>query len=107
MWGEENQNKIQYAYDLGGLDFVLLLEAENGAWTHTRRHDPTLNAIGVDWGLCGTNDHFHPEIVHNPKFLTDWKWQMEQCYRLWKQGTTFYGWKRRHLFRDNFEVSHE
>lgn len=101
-WGEENQEKVQYAYELGGEQFVYLLNAENGQWTHKRRHPKIPGTIGTDWGMCGINDYYHPTIVNNALFFTDWKWQMNQCYRIWKGGTTFYGARNIHKQKSLF-----
>ena len=90
-WGEHEY--ITTAYEMSGCDknFVLLLEAENGMWSHDRRHDPSKNTVGVDHGFCGINDHFHPKTVKDERFLSDWKWQMGECLRLYRGGTKFYG----------------
>lgn len=90
-WGEENQDKVQYAYQLGGEQFVYLLNAENGEWTYQRRHQKIPGTVGIDYGLCGTNSVHHPEILHDKRFFTNWKWQMEQCYKMYVGGVTFYG----------------
>lgn len=88
----EQQEKVSYAWEISrDFDFVALLEAENGLWDHTTRHNPQYNTVGVDWGLCGTNDYFHPKRVQDPRFLSDWKWQMRECLTMWKNGTKFYG----------------
>lgn len=88
----EQQEKVHYAWEISkDPDFVYLLEAENGLWTHTRRHDPENNVVGVDWGLCGTNDYWHPQRVNDPRFMTDWKWQVRECLTMYNGGTTFYG----------------
>jgi hypothetical protein len=104
-WGDSNYWQ-QYAYEISGYDdrFVIMLEAENGMWSHDRRHDPSLNTVGVDWGFCGTNDYYHPSIVNDERFIGNPYWQMEKCLELWKKGTTFYGWKtvsRREKARKN------
>lgn len=91
--GADNQEKVAYAYQLGGENFVYLLNAENGQWTYKRKHPKVKGTIGIDWGFCGINDYYHPDIVKNPKMFTDWKWQMDQCYQLYRKGTTFYGAK--------------
>lgn len=88
----EQQEKVQYAWEISKDPyFIYLLEAENGLWTHDRKHNPALNTAGVDWGLCGTNDYWHPQRVNDPRFLSDWKWQMRECLTMYKGGTTFYG----------------
>lgn len=87
---------IQYAWEMsnGDKNFLYMLKGENGLLSHDRMHDSSLNSVGVDWGFCGTNDYYHPHIVNNPKFLSDPEWQMRECYRMWKEGTTFYAWNR-------------
>lgn len=84
-WFNENDEKqkyIQYAYELGWLDFVKTIECENGNWN--------LWAVG-DWGkafgLCQININYHklPE-----DYKTDWKVQVEYCYEKWEWGTKFY-----------------
>lgn len=94
---------ITTAYEMSGCDkdFVLLLEAENGLWSHKRRHNPSANTVGVDYGFCGINDYYHKEIVNDSRFTTDWKWQMGKCLELYKGGVTFYGKKRKEIVRKN------
>lgn len=94
---EPYKNEIaSYAYEYSqkDKDFVLLLNAENGAWTHDRLHPVKYERDGKwwsDYGLCGISAYYHTE-----KFLEakegDWKKGVELCYDLYKQGTTFYGW---------------
>lgn len=88
----EQQEKVDYAWGISKDPyFIYLLEAENGLWTHDRRHNPINNTVGVDWGLCGTNDYFHPTRTNNPLFFSDWKWQTRECLTMFKGGTKFYG----------------
>lgn len=80
---------------------MLLLHAESGAWDFKKRHDIAYVRKGkryYDFGLCGVSNYYHPEIVNDPRFFTDWKWQMQECHKLYKGGTTFYGAK--HLKAD-------
>lgn len=42
------------------------------------------------WGYCQIHRQWHSAIVDDPRFFTDKRWQMEQCYRLWSGGTKFY-----------------
>lgn len=92
-WGGVENSGIQNkAYRISACDeaFVHLLDWENGSWTASLRHDSSLNVVGVDNGLCGINDYWHPEIVRDPRF-SDENWQMQKCYELYKNGTRFYG----------------
>lgn len=117
--------RASYAYQISGgdRDFVKMLQAENGAWTHDSKH-PLPYALcwtwdsfnrGVlpnqkacwnnpdrftkthyDYGFCGMSDGYKKHIVDDPRFLSDWKWQIEQCYNEYKAGTRFYGFDKRY-----------
>jgi hypothetical protein len=81
--GDYRQEYVQYAYKLGWLDFVLLLECENGL--------RDLNAIGDKWHahwLCQMNDLYHniPKEYFNSR-----QYQIEYCYEKYKWWTKFYG----------------
>jgi len=80
-WTEEQSYWHQYIYEKSGYkkECVIIKEAENGRGDWQRRHDPAKNSKGVDWGLCGINDYYHPEIVNDPRFLTDQSWQADKC----------------------------
>jgi len=105
--GADNQEKVQYAFRLGGAEFVYLLHAENGEWTFKRKHPVAYFRNGrryYDFGFCGVSNYYHSKLIQDPRFFTDWRWQMEQCFALWKGGTTFYG--KEHLRKDpSFRVS--
>lgn len=51
-------------------------------WTRETFHD--------NW-LCGISDYYHPTVVNDPRFLTNRKRQADQCVRLKKEWTRFYG----------------
>lgn len=98
----EQQIYIDYAWNISkDANFVYLLKAESGALS------PTALSKGVggngyrDIGLCQINKGYHKAIVKDPRF-TDYKWQLEQCYRLYNGGTKFYGkaniWKVKKFF---------
>lgn len=84
---------MQYAWEISkDKNFVYLLEAENGkAWDHQRRSILIGKNGYYDYGMCQINKGYHKKIVNDDRFFTDWKWQMNQCLRLYKGGTTFYG----------------
>lgn len=75
-------------------EFMYMLKAENGMLNHDRRHDPSANKVGVDWGFCGTNDVHNAVIRNDPRFMTDPLWQLQECYKMFKGGTTFYAYNR-------------
>lgn len=84
---DERQLMVQKAYDIGGLDFVLMLECENGnrnpsaVWDSWRSH-----------GLCQMNTRWHklPQ-----EYYTSWEYQIEYCYKKWSTWTKFYGPNRK------------
>jgi hypothetical protein len=90
---KEQQAVIDAAWELsnGDIRFIYLLTAENGQYTHDRIHPKVAGSIGTDYGLCGVNDYYHRNLVSNPRFKSDWKWQLKKCYELYRDGTTFYG----------------
>lgn len=129
--GSDIQNeRVSYAWKISkDLDFLALLEAENGLWTEDRKHSVKYSLChkkngemidqrksGLcntdpknyywkwhwDYGFCGTSSGYKAKIYNDPRFFTDWKWQIEQCYIMYKQGVTFYGrkniWKTRSHF---------
>lgn len=101
--------KVDYAFEISGRDetFVYLLEAENGLWTHDRRSIVRGANGHWDWGLCQVSSYFHPKIVNDPRFKSDWKWQMDQCLKLYQGGTKFYGRANIKKVSKNFYLSHD
>ena len=79
---DQRQAIIQYAYDLGGLDFVLMMECENGNWNIN-----TVGDRGHAFWLCQMNNRYH-NIPS--EYFTDWKFQVDYCYQKWSTWTPFY-----------------
>lgn len=81
------QEIVQEAYDLWGIEFVSLIECENGQWL--------TGAVG-DYGrshwLCMINTRWHKEPLSSD--WNDWHNQLTVCFEKWKSGTKFY-WPRR------------
>lgn len=92
--GEDQQQWVRIASEISGndLDFLATLEAENGLWSPFRQSDYVKNGVREpSYGFCQIHKGYHPEIVNDPRFFTDARWQLEQCWRLYKGGTKFYG----------------
>ena len=85
--GDYRQEIVQEAYQLGGLDFVSLIECENGQWL--------TGAVGdygrIHW-LCMLDTRRHKEPL-SPDW-NDWRNQLSVCYSKLKWGTKFY-WPQR------------
>lgn len=95
--GDDQNQYVRIASKISNndLNFLALLDAENGLFSPDR-----IGATG-DKGFCQISPKWHPEITSDPRF-TDPKWQLEQCFRLYKNGTTFYAkklvWKTKKHF---------
>lgn len=101
--GEDQNQYVRMASKISNndLDFLALLEGENGLWTPDRK-SKIVGANGYrDVGYCQVNIGFHPEIYFDKRFK-DPQWQLEQCYRLYKGGTKFYADKNIPINRDKF-----
>ena len=90
---------MNYAYEISGhdKDFLYLLRAENGNIDPFTRSS-YINAAGhrePSYGFCQVHSRFHPDVVGDERFFTDWRWQLRECYRLYKGGTVFYAWPHR------------
>lgn len=91
---------MQYAYEISGYDkeFLYMLKAECG------NIDPRCQEIGTGngKGFCQHDINYQASTISDPRFFTDWKWQMNQCYSLYDWGilqgnqkyTMFYGLTR-------------
>ena len=82
------QKMVQYAYKLWGIDFVTMIECENGNWS--------LSVKGDSWhahGLCQMNDRYHKDIP--AEYSTNWVVAVEYCYQKYSTGTKFYWPSRR------------
>lgn len=81
--GDYRQEIVQEAYQLGGMDFVSLIECENG------NRDPKATwDYGRSRGLCQLNTRWHKEPL-SPSW-NDWRNQISVCFEKWKSGTKFY-----------------
>lgn len=85
--GDYRQEIVQEAYQIGGLDFVSLIECENGQWL-TR----AVGDYGRSHWLCMLDTRRHKEPL-SPSW-NDWRNQISVCFEKWKSGTKFYGPQR-------------
>lgn len=117
--GTKRQNEVlNYAWKISkNKDFLCTILGENIQLTHDRKHDYnhqlcwTWKAwetkhvpnqewcwkqddyfvrIHTDWGF-GISDGYYRWIVEDERFTSDWKWNLEQTFSLWRGGTRFYG----------------
>jgi len=97
-WFKENspvQQYVQYAYDIWGMDLVLLIECENGNWNMYQQSTVVRNWRREDsWWFCQIHRPDHKEIVNNDLFWSDWKRQLDRCKELMDKKTPFF-WRDR------------
>lgn len=107
------QEYVRYAYDISDwdLDFVAMLDAENGKRDPKRQSQVpdkkrwmSANGREDSRGFCQLHRRRHKNIVDDPKFFTDWKRQMEQCHKKYKWGTRFYWYDVRHKTKGRFVI---
>lgn len=82
------QELIRYAYSIGWLDFVKLIECENGQRNPDRK---VRDKVGYAYWLCQMNEGHHniPEEYWKDG-KGNWYYQIDYCYEKWKWGTKFY-----------------
>ena len=84
---DPRQRMVAEAYDLWGLDFVSLIECENGL-----RNPQAVGDGGKSFWLCQLNIRRHGEPLEEER--NDRTYQLSVCYSKWKAGTKFYGPQR-------------
>ena len=85
---DPRQEIVVEAYRLWGLDFISMIECENGSRDPTARGD-----WGKAYGLCQLNTRRHKEPL-----APEWKdrtYQLSICYQKRRAGTKFYGPQRK------------
>ena len=85
---DPRQRMVAEAYDLWGLDFVSLIECENGL-----RNPKAVWDGGLSFGLCQLNILRHWEPLEEER--NDRTYQLSICYSKRKWGTKFYGPQRK------------
>lgn len=84
---DPRQRMVAEAYDLWGLDFISLIECENGL-----RNPKAVWDGGLSFGLCQLNIRRHWEPLEEER--NDRTYQLSICYSKRKWGTKFY-WPQR------------
>jgi hypothetical protein len=87
-WYDPNdprQLMVQRAYEIGGLDFVLMIECES--WFNPQARWDSWRA----YGLCQLNNRWHKV---SDEYKNSWEIQIDTCYQKWISWTKFY-WPNR------------
>ena len=85
---DPRQRMVAEAYDLWGLEFVSLIECENGLWNPKAVWDG-----GLSFWLCQLNIRRHGELLEEERNKREY--QLSVCYSKRKAGTKFYGPQRK------------
>ena len=73
------QKYVQYAYEIWGMDLVTTIECENWLRDMYRQSEVVKNWKREEsYWFCQIHRPDHKEIVDNPLFRSDYKWQLEQ-----------------------------
>ena len=96
-----------YEYEISNwdMDFLMTLRAENGWYNMYQQSNVYTNWVREDsWGLCQLHRKRHSNIVDDPRFFTDYKWHIEQCWIKYKNWTRFYGYDVRLKYKNDFTI---
>lgn len=84
------QSYVNYAYQLWGMDFVKLIECENG------RRDPYRISKTNDHWLCQLHYKYNKKFIDSPDFQDPYK-QLDYCYEKYKINPKLWYWPRRKI----------
>lgn len=88
--GDRRQQAVQYAYDLWGIDFVVLIECEN--WNR----NPNAVSKTRDYGLCQLNYKYNKNFINSEDFKDAFK-QLDYCYEKFKVNPKLRYWPDRKI----------
>jgi len=89
-YGMAIQDYVNYAYHLWWIDFVKLIECENGRW------DPKRVSKTHDFWLCQLNYKYNKKFINSPDFADPYK-QLDYCYEKYKINPNLRYWPKRKI----------
>ena len=84
------QDYVNYAYDIWGIDFVKMIECENGRW------DPKRVSETHDHWLCQLHYSYNKKFINSPEFKDPYK-QLDYCYEKYKTNPELRYWPDRKI----------
>ena len=88
--GSVIQDYVNYAYEIWGIDFVKLIECENGRW------DPKRVSKTHDHWLCQLNYKYNKKFINSSDFSDPYK-QLDYCYEKYKINPDLRYWPDRRI----------
>jgi hypothetical protein len=88
--GDDRQAIIQKAYKIWWLDFVVMIECENGS------RDMYAVSKTNDYWICQLNYRYNSDFINSDKF-NDVNKQLEYCYEKWKINPKLWYWPDRKI----------
>lgn len=88
--GDQRQAIIQKAYEIWWIDFVLMIECENG------NRDQYAISKTRDYWICQLNYRYNKEFI-NSEWYKDVNKQLEYCYEKWKINPKLWYWPTRKI----------
>lgn len=89
-YGDKMQDYVNYAYHLWWIEFVKLIECENG------RRDPKRISKTNDRGLCQLNYKYNKKFINSPDFADPYR-QLDYCYEKYKVNPNLRYWPSRKI----------
>ena len=89
-YGAAMQDYVNYAYHLWWIEFVKLIECENG------RRDPKRVSKTWDFWLCQLNYRYNKKFINSPDFADPYK-QLDYCYEKYKINPNLRYWPKRKI----------
>ena len=87
---DQRQLMVQKAYELGWMDFVLMIECENGNW------NPYAVSSTNDYGICQLNYRYNKGFIDSDEFK-DVNKQLEYCYNKRRINPKLWYWPDRKI----------
>ena len=84
------QDYANYAYEIWWIDFVKLIECENGTW------DPNKVSKTNDHWLCQLHYSYNKDFINSPDFKDPYK-QLDYCYEKYKTNPKLRYWPNRKI----------
>ena len=87
---DERQKMVQYAYSLWWLDFVKLIECENG------NRNPNAKSNTNDYWICQLNYAYNKKFINSEDYKDVYK-QLDYCYNKYTYNPNLWYWPNRKI----------